>query len=337
MVLLFIVSLALSLAATYFITPYFIKFLEAAGITGIDIHKKGKPKVAEMGGPPVLVGFLGGVFFYIAVRIFLYNNLPGLIEIFATVSTTLIISIIGILDDLGALVKRIGFKRVGLTRIIKVLLPLAAAIPLMSIFAGYSVVNIPILGEINLGVVYPLFVIPVVIMGMSNAFNMIAGMNGLEAGMGIVYLSGLGIFSYLIGKEYVALLALSAVFALTGFLRYNWYPAKILPGDSLVYFVGAVAASVVILGNIERFAIIAFVPWFMELILKLRIKLNAENFGILQKSGILKSPHKKIYSLTSLFMHIGKFKEWQIVSLIILLEVFFVVIAFLYSFGIVVI
>jgi hypothetical protein len=41
-----------------------------------------------------------------------------------------------------------------------------------------------------------------------------------------------------------------------------------MPGDSLVYFIEAVAASIVILGNIERFATIAFITWFIELITK---------------------------------------------------------------------
>jgi UDP-N-acetylglucosamine--dolichyl-phosphate N-acetylglucosaminephosphotransferase len=161
---------------------------------------------------------------------------------------------------------------------------------------------------------------------------MISGMNGLEAGLGIIYLSGLGIFTFILGKETLSLIAFSAVFALIGFLKYNWYPAKIMPGDSLVYFIGAVAASIVILGNIEKFATIAFIPWFIELILKLRVKLNAENFGILQKDGTLKPLYKKIYSLTSLFMHIGKFKEKQIVMLILLFETFFVILAFLVYF-----
>lgn len=328
-----LVSMLLSFVATYFVTPYFIRFLQAAGIVGIDIHKKGKPKIAEMGGPAVLVGFLTGVFFYIAVKIFLYHGLAEVVGMLASISTALIISIIGIFDDLGALAKRINFKRMGISRIYKVVLPLPAAIPLVAILAGYSTISVPFIGNVNLGILYPLLIVPIVVTGMSNAFDMIAGMNGLEASLGIAYLGGLGIFAFILGEEPIAALALSAAFALFAFLRYNWYPAKIMAGDSLVYFTGAVAASVVILGNIERFAVIAFIPWFIELGLKLRVRLNAENFGKLQKNGTLKSPYKKIYSLTSLFMRIGRFSEKQIVACIVLLELFFVAMSFLFSFG----
>ncbi len=333
MIVTMLIALMLSFAATYIIVPHFIRFLKSAGIVGIDVHKRNNSKIAEMGGPPVLIGFLVGVFFYIAAETLFYGNLPNMIGLFAAIATALMIIIIGVFDDLGALVKRINFKRVGIKRIYKVLLPLFAAVPLVAIFAGVSVINIPFIGTVDLGLLYPLLLIPIILMAMSNAFNMIAGMNGLEAGMGIVYLTGLGIFTYIIGKESVALIALSAAFALFAFLKYNWYPAKILAGDSLVYFIGAVAATVIILGNIEKFALIAFTPWIIELILKLRVRLNAENFGVLQKDGTLKSPYKKIYSLTSLFMHLGKFKERQIVAMIISLEIFFVGLAFLFSLG----
>jgi UDP-N-acetylglucosamine--dolichyl-phosphate N-acetylglucosaminephosphotransferase len=328
----FIISIILSFIITYLITPYFIKFLESAKIVGIDVHKANKPKIAEMGGPPVLIGFLGGVFFYIFVKTFFNSDLPDMLSILITISTAMMISIIGIFDDLGSLIKRVNGKRIGIKRKYKVLFPLIAAIPLISIRAGYSVMSIPFVGSVDFGILYPLLLVPLIVAGMSNAFNMISGMNGLEAGLGVIYLSGLGIFTFILGKETLSLIAFSAVFALIGFLKYNWYPAKIMPGDSLVYFIGAIAASIVILGNIEKFATIAFIPWFIELILKLRVKLNAENFGILQKDGTLKPLYKKIYSLTSLFMHIGKFKEKQIVTLILLFETFFVILAFLVYF-----
>ncbi len=326
-----VASLLVSFAATYLFTPHLIRFLEAAGIVGIDVHKRGKPRIAEMGGPAVLVGFLSGAFAYVFMKTFIYGGLPDEEKLFAAIATALIISVIGVFDDLGSLTKRVNNKRVGLSRRQKFILPMFAAIPLMAILAGSSTISIPFFGAINLGLLYPLVLVPIIVSGMSNAFNMVAGMNGLEASSGIVYLTGLGIFTFILGKEMVALLALSAAFALFGFLKYNWYPARIMAGDSLVYFVGAVAASVVVLGNIERFAFVAFIPWIVELALKLRVGLNAENFGVLQKDGTLKSPYRNVYSITSLFMHIGRFKENQIVTLIVSVGVFFVALAFIFS------
>ena len=113
------------------------------------------------------------------------------------------------------------------------------------------------------------------------------------------------------------------------FLIFNWYPAKIMPGDSLVYAIGATVAVVAIIGNIERFAIICFIPWLIELILKLRSGMKAENFGLLQADGTLKAPYKKSYSLTHFIMKKGKFTERQIVLLLLGIEILFVFLAFL--------
>jgi UDP-N-acetylglucosamine--dolichyl-phosphate N-acetylglucosaminephosphotransferase len=144
-----------------------------------------------------------------------------MLSILITISTAMMISIIGIFDDPGSLIKRVNGKRVGIKRKYKVLFPLIAAIPLISIRAGYSVMSIPFIGSVDFGILYPLLLVPLIVSGMSNAFNMISGMNGLEAGLGVVYLSGLGIFTFILGKETLSLIAFSAVFALIGFLKYN--------------------------------------------------------------------------------------------------------------------
>ncbi|MDP2841599.1 MAG: hypothetical protein Q8O17_04910 [Candidatus Methanoperedens sp.] len=44
----------------------------------------------------------------------------------------------------------------------------------------------PFLGTLDIGLLYPLLIIPIGMIGASNAFNMLAGYNGLEAGMLIV-------------------------------------------------------------------------------------------------------------------------------------------------------
>ncbi len=158
---------------------------------------------------------------------------------------------------------------------------------------------------------------------------MLAGMNGLEAGLGIVLLSSLGIFSYLSGSLIASSIAFIFVASLVAFIFYNWYPARIFPGDSLTYTIGAVAAVVAIVGNIEKFAVLIFIPWFIELALKLRSGFSAENFGEIQKDGALKCKTDKNYSLLHVVMHAGRFKEWQVVSILISFEVLVCVSVFL--------
>lgn len=331
---LLILSIMTSFFTVFLITPVSIRFAKAIGVIGRDAHKKGNLEVAEFGGLCVVPGFLAGIFMYITIKTFLYSNTTGLIDILAVISTTLIITIIGMLDTLTSLMKRREgnnklekFKRVGIRQIISFLLPFPAAIPLVAVKAGVMTMGVPFIGDINFGLLYPLFFIPIAIVGASNATNMLAGLNGLEAGMGFVALASLGIFALLRGNIVASSLALTFGFALLAFLKYNKYPSRVFPGD-LTYIIGAVIASVAIVGNMEKFALFIFTPWFLEFFLKLRSRFKAESFGILQEDGTLKAPYKKVYSLTHLVMKTGRFKEWEISLILVLAEVIISVLAF---------
>lgn len=313
-----IISAVFSFVITYFLVPKLKAFLEDAGLVGTDVQKADKPKIAEMGGPAVLFGTIAGLFLFIWINTFLYGQNTNLVGLLAAITTFFIASFIGMFDDLGSLISRKDtFKRIGLKQWQKPLLTFAAAIPLMAIMAGVSTVTVPLIGAINFGILYPLVIIPIAVIGASNALNMLAGMNGLEAGTGAVLMFFLGIFAYVKGTPEAAVLAFVTFAALLAFLRFNWYPAKIFPGDSFTYTLGAITASIAIIGNIEKFALLIFAPWFLELFLKLRSRLKAQNFGILQPDGTLKAPYDKTYSITHAIMKLGRFKEWQISAIII--------------------
>ncbi len=333
-------AVLVSFAAALFITPKFIRFLEAAGISGKDIQKKDKPVIAEMGGPAVLTGFLAGIFFFIWMKVFLYGEVENLIELFAGITTILIITIIGMFDDLSSLTRSAGktdkfgnLKRIGLKQWQKPLLTLPAAIPLMAIMAGDTSITVPLLGPLNVGILYPLLIVPIAIVGASNATNMLAGMNGLEAGLGFVLLSTLGSYAYLHNNVAAAMIAFTFAAALLAFLCYNKYPAKIMPGDSTTYAIGSVVAVAAVVGNMEKFALYIFVLWFVELALKFRSRIGlehtAESFGILQPDGTLKAPYPKIYSLTHAVMKLRPMKEWQVVAVLIAMQAAIGALAFL--------
>jgi len=318
-------SMLLSFSVTYILTPRLIDFLEAAGIVGVDVMKADRRRVAEMGGPAVVAGLLGGVFLYIGLKIFLSGGFPELIDILAALSTTLIITLIGIFDVLTSLTGRRegqeGFERLkrrGLPAWLYFLIPLPAATPLVAVNAGVSHMTLPIIGRVELGLLYPLLLIPIGVLCCSNATNFLAGFNGLEAGMGAVLHLSLGIYAMIHGREAAALLSLSFAAALLAFLRYNWYPARIFPGD-LNYIIGAVCAASTIIGNMERFAILCFTPWIIEAFLKAASAFKAESYGILQPDGTL-TYEGKIRGLTHIIMRLGHFKEWEVTLILIALE-----------------
>ena len=107
-------------------------------------------------------------------------------------------------------------------------------------------------------------------------------------------------------------------------MKYNWFPAKILSGDSLTYCLGAVVASGVIIGNMERAGIITMTPFIIEFLLKLRSRFRASCLGKLRKDGKLDPPYgKKVYSWTHAIMNLKSLTEKQVSIILILIQVIF--------------
>jgi UDP-N-acetylglucosamine--dolichyl-phosphate N-acetylglucosaminephosphotransferase len=233
--------------------------------------------------------------------------------------------IIGFIDDV------LGWKK-GLKQWQKALMTLPIAIPLMVLNAGQHTMNVPFFGNIDFGWVYPILFVPIAILGTTNGFNILAGYNGLEAGLGTIIFSFLGVIALKSGSTWLAVIAGIIVFSLIGFLMFNWYPSRVFPGDSLTYSLGALIGVFAILGNMEKLALFVFIPFIVEGILKARSRLKAENFGIPKKDGSLESRYDKNYSLTHVAIRIlkatkGKATEKDVVYLIWSFELILVVIA----------
>lgn len=206
--------------------------------------------------------------------------------------------------------------RKGLRQNLKMLFVLPAAFPLIAVGAGSWTMNLPFLGTVEWGILYPLILLPVGLLFVSNVVNMLAGTNGLSTGMSLVASATLGTFAYLNGQMEAALISWSLSAVLLAFLFYNFYPASILPGDSLTYLCGAAMFSAMVIGDMEKFGVFIFTPWIAEFLLKLRSGFNAHSWGRIQEDGTLKSQHDNIYSLTHVFMRRGMTEKQITVSLI---------------------
>jgi len=336
-----LISALTSFITTFFITPKFIKFLSTTGIVGLDLQKKNKPKLATSGGICVAFGVLSGMLTYIGLQTYLgysfrpiYELEEWLVYLLAVTVSIVIVMFVGLLDDLNVKSKAVGTKegqdiRVGIPQWLKPLLTLPAAIPLMAVSAGKPEMAIPFVGTVYFGIIYPLLLIPIGVVGASNIVNLLGGFNGLEAGMGIVYFLGLGIYAYL-HKSIGVVIFLITFAALVGFIRYNWYPAKILPGDSLTYLLGSMVAAGVIVGNMERSGILVMSPFIIEFFLKLGSKFKASCLGKLGDDGKLDPPYgRRIYSWTHIMMNLRPLTEKHVTILLILIQLCFTILPFL--------
>tara|TARA_Y100000310_G_scaffold2711_1_gene3499 strand:- start:944 stop:1957 length:1014 start_codon:yes stop_codon:yes gene_type:complete len=321
MEMLLFASILLSFLIVVLVLPKWIRKSRQIGLLWEDMNKAGHPRnVASSGGVVVVLAFVLGVLFYVAIRTFFIDGDGVTLEIFSLLSVILILAIVGLTDDL------LGWRQGGLSVRFRIFLAFMASIPLVVINAGHHVVNFPFLGPVNIGLFYPLLLIPLGIAGAATTYNFLAGFNGLEAGLGIIILSFLSFTAYATGSAWLAIIGLCMVAALIGFYFYNRMPAKVFPGDSLTYVVGALIAGMAILGNFERIAMFIFIPYVIETFLKCRGKLRKYSFGVPDKKGNLELPYKKIYGLTHLSIFIlSKFKkdvrEKDVVYLIFIFQI----------------
>jgi len=317
-----LISAVVSFLTVLFLTPWIIKYLRKIGLLVVDQNKPEKPLVPISGGLVVMGGFFVGLMVFIFFRTFFPSE--GLIlddislkYIFGSIVSIMIITFVGFIDDL--LIKSSKESSAGLNQWQKPLLTLLAAVPLMAVSLGETIIQLPILGRVDFGIIYPLILVPIGVVGAANMVNMLGGLNGLETGMGIVYIGMLGLYASYYERHMAALIALLVFVSLIAFYFFNMVPAKILPGNSLTYFLGGSLAVIAIVGNIEKAALIVAIPFFVEFILKWRSKFKADSFGY-YKDGKLHSKYKKVYSLTHLFLKTGKFTEREIVWSFILME-----------------
>ncbi len=309
--IIYLLGIIITVLALLKIFPFFINRMLARKLVGKDMNKLNKPEIAEMGGILVLFGFISIILY--SVFLFTYSNLIhstlNLHVLLAGILTIILVGLIGLFDDL------IGWRK-GIRQWQHALFPLFAALPLMAIKVGTTNMNFPIIGSIELGIIYSLVLIPIGITGASNAFNMLAGLNGLEAGQGIIILSTLGIISFFEGQTEALLIAIALIASLLAFIKYNWFPAKIFGGDSLTLMIGAGIATITIIGNMEKLGIWLLLLYFIELVFKAKHKFQSQCFGIPQKNGVLKA-NPKGGSLTQFIMSKGKFTEKQVVLIIL--------------------
>jgi UDP-GlcNAc:undecaprenyl-phosphate/decaprenyl-phosphate GlcNAc-1-phosphate transferase len=110
-------------------------------------------------------------------------------------------------------------------------------------------VTIPFVGSVHIPMVLGLVLTIFWIVGITNAFNLLDGVDGLVTGAAVF--SSLVIVFISLAQSQPLLIAVSLVLsgALVGFLRYNFNPASIFLGDSGALFVGFLIAALSVEGT----------------------------------------------------------------------------------------
>jgi UDP-N-acetylglucosamine--dolichyl-phosphate N-acetylglucosaminephosphotransferase len=292
------IILLLSFFVTLFLTKKWIKSAKAAQFVGKDMNKPNKPLVPRSGGLVVTIVICFALLLYIFMKTFSIIGIQSVnvVEAFAISATILLAGFIGFVDDV------LGWKE-GLSQVQKVLLTIPIALPLTVMNVDQTIIMLPFLGNIDLQLLYPLFIVPLGVIGATNGFNLLAGYNGLEAGMGLVFFITFGFTGLLVGKLWIAFIALIACASMLAFLLFNWFPAKVFPGNSFSYAIGALIATLAILGNMERIALWLFIPYYIEILLYFRARVihkmgDVQAFAKINLDGSLEVPYNRLYDTT---------------------------------------
>ncbi|XP_012510875.1 PREDICTED: UDP-N-acetylglucosamine--dolichyl-phosphate N-acetylglucosaminephosphotransferase isoform X2 [Propithecus coquereli] len=157
----------------------------------------------------------------------------------------------------------------------KLLLPTAASLPLLMVyFTNFGNTTIvvpkpfrPILGlHLDLGILYYVYM-GLLAVFCTNAINILAGINGLEAGQSLVISASIIVFNlvelegdYRDDHVFSLYFMIPFFFTTLGLLYHNWYPSRVFVGDTFCYFAGMTFAVVGILGHFSKTMLLFFMP-----------------------------------------------------------------------------
>jgi UDP-GlcNAc:undecaprenyl-phosphate GlcNAc-1-phosphate transferase len=242
----FIAAMALALV----LTPLVKKLAIRVGAMDVPSQRKVHTRIMpRLGGVAIYASFTVGLLLIIP---WLPDNMLSSYDrnlISALLVGGTLIVLLGALDD-----------KFDLSAKLKLLVQIAAAcIVVFGFDVKINLLNIPFgsamqpLGE---WLSIPLTIFWIV--GVTNAINLIDGLDGLAAGVSGIAIATILVMGVLMGNETVVLLSAVLLGSIGGFLFFNFHPAKIFMGDSGSLFLGFALATLSMLG-FKQITIVSFV------------------------------------------------------------------------------
>jgi len=234
-----------ALILSFLITPFIIRL--ALKLGAMDVPKDNRR--VHKSPTPLIGGLAIYMAFTIAVIIFMPLNRESIEnrEVIGLIAGGTFITISGLLDDIRPMKART-----------KLCLQVVGALILISSGITIRYVTNPfdrVYGMSDIGwLSIPATIFWIV--GVTNAFNLIDGLDGLAAGIASISCLTLFVVSVLNNRVDAAILTLTLAGSTIGFLPYNFNPAKIFMGDTGAQFLGFILAAISIQGAIKSAAAI---------------------------------------------------------------------------------
>lgn len=230
LIICFLVSLA--------VTPLVIKLAVRIGAVDRPNDRKVHDKVMpRLGGLAIYAAFLTGFILF----------LPETKEAWPIFAGASIIILTGILDDLKELSAKAKLSG-------------QAAAAIVTVAGGVQIEFITLPNETMIEFGYLAIPITIIwILAITNAVNLIDGLDGLAAGVSSIALLTISGLAISMGNPLMALMGLIMLGSTLGFLVFNFHPAKIFMGDTGSLFLGYMISALAVMGLFKNVAVFSLI------------------------------------------------------------------------------
>ena len=244
-----VAALGISFAFTPIVKTYAVK-VGALDVPG-EARRVHDHPIPRMGGMAIFLGFLISVLLFADITRQVQGILIGAVIIVAT----------GAVDDV-----------VSLRYYVKLAAQLLAAAVAVAHGVVIEILMNPNIFSPNESLLLGVLGIPITvfwIVGITNAVNLIDGLDGLACGVSTISSVTMLVVALMVAEGNVAVLLAALAGACIGFIPYNFNPAKIFMGDTGALLLGYVLATVSVMGMFKFYTIVTFVVPVLALALPL--------------------------------------------------------------------
>lgn len=251
------IAFLLAFVTAFVITPYTIRLANKVG--AIDIPEKrriNEEPTPRLGGLAVIIGFLVSCIYLLTIMTLektfnpfgeeqYFHKLMGLLL------GIIVLAVFCFIDDVK-----------GLPAIVKLIGQTIAAIIVVSFGIQIDNINIPFLEQtLNIDNHIYIYILSIGwIIGITNAINLIDGLDGLSSGITLISCFSLIIVFTMNQSPIIAIILITALAgAIVGFLPYNFNPAKTFIGDTGAQFLGFSLAVISILGTAKTYTLLVLI------------------------------------------------------------------------------
>ena len=210
---------------SYILTPYMARVGKKQNMIDMPNHRKiHEEAIPNLGGIVIFFGFLLSLLFVVQIE--------GQIK--ALLIGGVIILLLGVVDDIVDLSPKHKF----IIQMVPALIVIIYNSDLINSFIVNQLKIFDLLGYL----LYPILIFWIV--GVTNAINLIDGLDGLACGISLIALVTFLILGLRQNLEALSLISIALAGSILAFLKFNFYPAKIFLGDSGSTFAGFMLASI---------------------------------------------------------------------------------------------